>query len=74
MTHDLSPFARVIPFCSGGSRGHSVSRHIQLLAALLRPASRAEKATEPSPGAASWSIAAMIDSTESVMIGSMLVG
>src|SRR5499427_9651018 len=40
--------------------------HGQLLAALLRPASRAEKA-EPSPDAASWSIAAMIDSTESVM-------
>jgi hypothetical protein len=28
--------------------------HGQLLAALLRPASRAEKATEPSPGVASW--------------------
>ena len=40
--------------------------HEQLLATLLRPASRAEKA--------SWSIAAMIGSTESVVIGSLLDG
>jgi hypothetical protein len=40
----------------------------QLLAALLRPATRAGKAT------ASWPVAAMIASTELVVIGSLLVG
>jgi hypothetical protein len=45
-----------------------------MLAALLRSASRAEEATSSSRGAASWCIAAMLGSTESVVIGSLLVG
>src|SRR5262249_18926838 len=48
--------------------------HEQLLATLPRPASRAAKATAASPDAATWSIAAMIGWTESVVVGSLLVG